>query len=586
MKKTVISEQRYRCVMLLSCGEDRLDTAEWVTQIREHEFQLHTFDLGATQKHDAGRFKCLVDQRAGAYHYFASNASITHAFGEFVAGLKTIVAMSVSLKAHAAAQGISTRSVEAGGHHASSHSSEHHEIHIADMHAGEHKNFIVYLHYSTGASASQAIAAATVENVLSVSGKYKLGCSSTVRELQPCLLPGKDVIVSMQSEVAAEVVRSMLVKEVKEIIVNNKEVKHVKEVNKEEFEMIKSTETHEHKTTHEQTTLKEKWTKIHELAVHKEAISTQLVKHMEEDVAKMTVHGGRLHMMAWLSCHWWQRAVTMSHYSYAFRASSTTMTAARGSQAPARWRQLCLWVVGLLFFVLMAILLGRLLYYRRRQPLPAVSPTALDVIQHHTQWPAMKEDLDKMLRGAKDEKITSFFQKKDASSLAINQEIEQYLYMAILYAAVLRASYGGTAVDFSNSLVVRSQAEAYIEGMLEMTKNHVLPSLDVRSPEYMTQAMSQYLYSTIVQAEVLVTIHRPGPVDKDGRIKELEKENDQLKIVIKQLQRCCELANPRCKQQVQGLGGSVAYFEEYVTETTFSIEFESREVKEVAGLVA
>jgi hypothetical protein len=101
MTKTRSSEQRLRCVMLLSCVQDQVQT----TVTREHHFQFHTFDLGVQDyQYDGGRFSSAAEARAhagagaGAYHCIHANTSITHAFGNLVAGLKTVVATPVSVK--------------------------------------------------------------------------------------------------------------------------------------------------------------------------------------------------------------------------------------------------------------------------------------------------------------------------------------------------------------------------------------------------------------------------------------------------------------------------------------------------------
>jgi len=237
---------------------------------------------------------------------------------------------------------------------------------------------------------------------------------------------------------------------------------------------------------------------------------------------------------------------------------------------------------------------------------------------------------------------------------------------AILYAAVLRASYDGTASSSFPEKVVRGQAEAYLQGMLKRTKYDALPALQVASTQDMSRAMSQHLYSvpillvsrclifvtvvsrclifiylaqpslachccflsqTIVQAQVLVTMHAaipPAPAPRpahDGNnvpgtnhaaipptpaphpdppknndddveinvlrtkyekkvqeIMELEGVIVKLKIQIEEMQNCCQLAN-RCGQHVKELGGSVDYFGDYVKKTTYSFElFEHKEL--------
>ncbi|CAN6226834.1 unnamed protein product [Urochloa humidicola] len=244
----------------------------------------------------------------------------------------------------------------------------------------------------------------------------------------------------------------------------------------------------------------------------------------------------------------------MSHYTESFRASSSskTMMLVEENGSTPWW----MWVVGVLFLVLVVILLGRLLYSTRRRPLPAVRPTALDVVGKHPQWPTMVSDLDVVLKTAKEDKIISFFKVKGASSRDMNQQIDQYLYMAILYASVLRARYDGTSA-FSEE-VVRRHAETYIQSMLTRTKKGALPFLQVSSTEAMTKTMSQYLYSTIVQTEVLVTIRPPEEIiiepsvhpeiiERDRKIKDLQKENDRLREEIAKLQKerdsCCKRAN-------------------------------------------
>ncbi|CAO2145196.1 unnamed protein product [Urochloa humidicola] len=338
----------------------------------------------------------------------------------------------------------------------------------------------------------------------------------------------------------------MIVKQVKEIIVKEEiEVKTTAEVQQEQ----KTTAE-----THHRQIVEKEWKKIQELAVYKEARSTTLVKHIEKDVAEMTRTSseGRLHMMSWLSCHWWQRATctTMSHYTESFRAcSSKTMMLAEDNGSAPWW----MWLVGVLLLVLMVILLGRFLYNRRRWPVPAVRPTALDVVGKHPQWPTMVSDLDVVLKTAKEDKIISFFKEKGASPRDMNQQIDQYLYMAILYASVLRARYDGTSA-FSEE-VVRRHAEVYIQSMLTRTKRGALPFLQVSSTEAMTKTMSQYLYSTIVQTEVLVTIRPPEDIiivhpeiiERDRKIKDLQKENDRLREEIAKLRKkrdsCCQRAN-------------------------------------------
>ncbi|CAO2142957.1 unnamed protein product [Urochloa humidicola] len=84
--------------------------------------------------------------------------------------------------------------------------------------------------------------------------------------------------------------------------------------------------------------------------------------------------------------------------------------------------------------------------------------------------------------------------------------------------------------------------------MLTRTKRGALPFLQVSSTEAMTKTMSQYLYSTIVQTEVLVTIRPPEEIiiepsvhpeiiERDRKIKDLQKENDRLREEIAKLQK-------------------------------------------------
>jgi hypothetical protein len=249
---------------------------------------------------------------------------------------------------------------------------------------------VLYLHSATHQEV--AVSTSTVKKILRIEANYhQQGCSSTAKP-QPCLLHGKEII--RDEEVAAEVVRSLFVKHVRETFVQQTTEAHAK-------------------------VLQEKWeAEIKSSDVYKVASSTKLVKHIEEDLAKMVVvqaGGGQLHMVSWLSCHWWQRTTTttcMSHYDYAFVSETKKPAAAAGCWWPQPW---LLRVVGLLVLVLVVTLLGRLIISAMwRRPLPPLRPTALDVAQHHPHWAAMETELDAVLRGAKQDTTTTFFKDKGA----------------------------------------------------------------------------------------------------------------------------------------------------------------------------
>ncbi|KAG2606402.1 hypothetical protein PVAP13_4NG207700 [Panicum virgatum] len=265
----------------------------------------------------------------------------------------------------------------------------------------------------------------------------------------------------------------------------------------------------------------------------------------------------------------------MARNTCAFRARATmTSIGARSC--------LALGIAGVVLVFLIMLMLLRLLV----GPDPTITDDDLALkIVNHPQWPAMEDDLSLMLGRAKEDRITSFY-KSDSQS-DISQQIDHYLYRAILYAAVLRAKYKGTT-SFTEK-VVRGHAKAYLQGMLRRTRNGALPALQVASTQDMSEAMSQHLYSTIVQAQVLVTMHSApkNVTELEQDIKDLKAQIASmtiqiedvalLKIQIEEKQNCCELAN-RCKQHVEELGGSVDYFGDYVKKTKYSFEFEHKEL--------
>jgi len=382
------AQDRLRCVMLVSGSQDqdKLIMEDWIAVSKEHSFQFHAFNLVA--QHDAGRFLRVADQGAGTYHYLADANIITDAFTAFVGGLKSVVATSVKLSLKAEA-GFSISSVETGGHYCWWDGSSEHGIHIADMHAGEQRSFMVYLRGA--AAVREQEAAVTDENskLLTIHAEYLQGSSKkTLR--RPCLLlRGKDDDVAMKSEVAAEMVRVKLVKQVKE--------------------MVAKAEAHE--------LMKDKWEMMRASAEYEDARGTALLELIEKDVDEMMKKPQcQPHMVSWLSCHWWQRATAMPHYTRAFSSRRARTTSSNGAIA-----------LGIAGVVLVCFVMLMLMLRRPTGITPSLNVTAaLDVV-NHPQWPAMEDDLSLMLGRANEDRITSFF--KSASKSDMSQQIDQYLYM-------------------------------------------------------------------------------------------------------------------------------------------------------------
>ncbi|OEL29376.1 hypothetical protein BAE44_0009605, partial [Dichanthelium oligosanthes] len=496
-----LRDGRLRCVMLMSGGETNFSLDEWSSKCKEGNFQVHAFGLGAD--HDATPFQCIVNKEGvGTYSFVNDDSKIADAFKVFVGGLKSVAATSVTVNLKAQA-GFRIWSVENGGHKPERVQDDHYRIRIANMYAGEKKNFMFYL------SQDQESAAAAAEKpLMTVDGKYQLfGYDNDNKpSLQAKDITMKTVEAGMQSEVAAEHVRIKLVEEVRDMA-ESKDV-HVGDV-------------------------QGKWETIKAEAERLGAHSTScLLSELGKDVAEMMKpQGGRPYMLSWLSCHLWQRATTMSHHSSrAFRVRATREWG---------WK----FVASLAAVVFVMVMLLRLL---PKPPSGPLQTTPLDLVRH-PHWSAMENELNVMVKHKKDDE-------------------------AILHAAVLRARYEGT-LEFPEK-VVRSHAEAYLHAMLKRTKKEALPSMAVATTEEMANAMSQHLYSTIVQANVLVTIIEP-PTEKtiekleaanvklekkiniiEAANAELEKKIKILVIEIDRRESCCQSAK-KWEQKVKALGGSV-----------------------------
>ncbi|KAF8642950.1 hypothetical protein HU200_067031 [Digitaria exilis] len=519
-------QDRQRCVMLLSGGgEDRLTIEDWITRSKEDKFQFHAFDLGA--KHDAGRFQSIADKGAGTYHYMGADAKVVikDAFTAFVVGLKSVVATSVKLTFKAEA-GFSISSIETGGHYCwwdHESSGDHGIIDVADMHAGEQRSFIVYL--SGGAGATQE----KLDKPLIIDGEYlQAGSSSGEKTPLPCFLRGKDV--AMNSEVAAEIVRVKLVKQVKE--------------------MVAKPEAHE--------LMEEKWKVIRDSAEYKDAHGTELIKIVDkgmDEMMKLECHQAHT-MVSWLSCHWWQRATAMPHHYYtcgAFRPPPATISTIIGANKS------CLGIAGVVV-VLVVLMLLRLLAGWNTTEITTPFNVTLDVV-NHPQWPAMYGGISGTLHMVEKD-TTSFFM--GVSPTEMSQQIDQYLYMAILYAAALRARYNSTTDSITDK--VKGHAQAYLQAMLQrINTNDALPAMHVNSVQNMSIAMSHHLHSK--QKKVIDTLNTDKATLNthvatlntkiDTLITEkatLSTEIVTLKVDIEKMQNCCQLA-----ERIKELEGAVEH---------------------------
>lgn len=221
-------------------------------------------------------------------------------------------------------------------------------------------------------------------------------------------------------------------------------------------------------------------------------------------------------MLSWVSCHQWQRATTkgMTSSSVAYRVVLPGGAAARSSTIDRSCSCLGSYRVMLL---LPFLLLMRMLYIYSvgggfRFGLgfgfgssTAIMPqtwtangTALD-LSAHPHWPIMEQDFQVMIRKTEDVKITSFF--NEASVEAMNDQMDRYLYLAIVHATALRRRHAGYAI--SDAAAVRSAAGAYLQDMVDRMRDVELPSFEDTSPKIMNYEMNRYLYSTIVQSSVV-----------------------------------------------------------------------------------
>ncbi|CAL4992515.1 unnamed protein product [Urochloa decumbens] len=524
-------DSRLGCIILLSGGEDKVIST---TKIPELKYPVHTFGLGAD--HDARPLSCIADKSAGTYSFI--NSCTKNAFKVFIDGLTSVAATSVNvrLKPHA---GVTISSIVKGGYKqdVKEEESSCHEIHIADMCAGERKNFMVYLTLSDQEGA-------TVEKLLTVDGDYQLKHSNN----QQCFLRPKDLTTTIidsslgsvqESEVTTELLRLKLVKGV-----------------------MAMAEQDAHPAADE---LRRGWKDMVESTECKGADSTA-VSHLGKDVDEMVKKpGGRSYMLSWLSCHKWQRVTTMAHYPCGFGARAATSP--RESRLPAFLRgPWCLF--GAVFLLaLLAMLLG--LYFSNTPTILRVAH--LDVMQHPS-WPAMAKDLDVMIDRTKQGEITSFFVDNNASSSEMSHQIDQYLYKAILFAAVLSDRYRDSDV-YRASLrdtahckkAVRHKVVKYLQAIVKMTEGDALPCMkDLFDKNEMAVEMNRYLYSAMVQTNVLVTIHTPPDViiddEKDQRIHDQCNKIAILEKNITQLQAdkasCCQKADARA-QKLEELGSSV-----------------------------
>lgn len=391
--------------MLLSGGDDKLVMKHWIEASMQNKFQLHAFDLHAEL--NAERFKCISDAGVvGAYYHCVPNTiNITEAFTAFVGGLKSVVATSVKVTL----SGESVVDVDTGGHF---WDREQKIIHIADMHACEHKAFIVYLQNSS----SSALLERQEELRLAVNVEYLEG-STKKTAMQPCLLHNKDITIARHSDdvVAPEMARFELVKQVRgSVVLGNKTTEEHVKLMSARWEAIKQEYS--------------SWSSSGVLKLIKEDVDELLDIH---DQARQQAY-----VVSWLSCHWWQRAtctVSQSRYSSAFiKRSQESRKGFFAWCGSLGWRpRLVVGVASLLlfFFFFVVLFRPRLLFggWWPTDQRIALNVTGLEVARH-PEWSAMQGELREILGRAEQKKITSFFDDKRASAVDMNQQIDQYLY--------------------------------------------------------------------------------------------------------------------------------------------------------------
>lgn len=508
-KEEKTSRRKAGCVMFLSDGE-----CSPVIERETFPYPVHTFGLGAFglgAGHDPEGMKRIADKTGGTYSFVDQDAGdFREAFAPLIAGLTSVAAtaIKITLKAH---EGVTISYVESGAYE--QHVSDGDlscDIEVTDIYAGEQKNFIVHLKVNHGEGKLVISGADGKEaKLVTVGGEYLVvgGSNKVLPGTDVCVVPPREVpgpeACDIHPEVAVELTRVKLWKFI--------------------LKMLELSGDCEIPTNDGIQQILDEFKD----SVAGSAAAKDILSQLGRDVAAMEImvigkteehrkSGGLAYMLSWVSCHQWQRATTkgMTSSSVAYRVVLPGGAAARSSTIDRSCSCLGSYRAVLL---LPFLLLMRMLYIYSvgggfRFGLgfgfgssTAIMPqtwtangTALD-LSAHPHWPIMEQDFQVMIRKTEDVKITSFF--NEASVEAMNDQMDRYLYLAIVHATALRRRHAGYAI--SDAAAVRSAAGAYLQDMVDRMRDVELPSFEDTSPKIMNYEMNRYLYSTIVQSSVV-----------------------------------------------------------------------------------
>ncbi|TVT97020.1 hypothetical protein EJB05_57751, partial [Eragrostis curvula] len=194
-----------------------------------NEFLVETFHLD--ESHYATNMQFIGQTTSGIHSYVIEDIErIKDAMAVCIGGLTSVNAMAVKIHLETF-EGVTISSIDSAAYHATidPDDSQTATIHVDDLYAGEHKNFIVRLSIHEGSS----------ERLMAVSGCYRnpkismedtieLDCS-VVYVLRPTVTaPLMDQAVC--PEVAGEVIRFRLLKEVSEMMEGQTELKELKNI--------------------------------------------------------------------------------------------------------------------------------------------------------------------------------------------------------------------------------------------------------------------------------------------------------------------------------------------------------------------
>ncbi|KAM3400556.1 hypothetical protein ACQJBY_005419 [Aegilops geniculata] len=191
---------RVGCMMLLSDGE----YPEIFQTELNSEFPVHTFGLGSD--HNPKVMKYIAKMTSGTYSFVNQGTEIKDALQIFITGLTSVAGMFIKITLRTNA-GIVISSIESGGYtYQVKSDNQYGTIEVDNIHAGERKDFIVYLRVAEGK-----------KDLMTIGGRYL--SHNTVKHLAytgVCVLrPHLECVpgdLAIHSDVAAELVRIRLKK--------------------------------------------------------------------------------------------------------------------------------------------------------------------------------------------------------------------------------------------------------------------------------------------------------------------------------------------------------------------------------------